>query len=122
MYRQCPRQRTKAALLFKIFKNVEMDPWTHTNRRKVLSRKPVSEGPLSASQARCLSGAVPSEQLACDQSRETELLLGGRWGFPGHSCDRRGSLADEKSWRSSRHQAPLRREGTEVKSRCPSEL
>ena len=45
---------------------------------------------------------MPSDQhLSCDQSRETELLLEGSWGFPGHSCDGR-----EAAWQTGRAGVP----------------
>lgn len=49
-----------------------MDTWTHTNRKKVLSRKPVSEGPLSASQAWCLCREV------CPQISTFPVISPGR--------------------------------------------
>ena len=66
-------------------------------------------------------GAVPSEQhLACDQSRETELLLGGRWGFPGHSW------IEEAAWQTRRAGGPPdtrpRRAGKALRSKADARV
>ena len=122
MYRQCAGQRTKVALLFKIFKNVEMDPWTHTNRRKVLSRKPVSEGPLSVSQAWCLCWEL------CPQSRTLPVISPGRlsscWGGGGVSQVTR--VIEEAAWQTRRAGGPPdtrpRRAGKALRSKADARV
>ena len=54
----------------------EMDPWLHIDRRKVLSRKPLSEGPWSASQALCM--CRESGRAVCPQSSTFPVINPGR--------------------------------------------